>query len=170
MSSEHTSVTGKEHPLTHQIIISSAILFLLFWILDSFIFNLSTGLNIFIPLIFRITVFCVFLGLAIIVGVSSHNALFRENPDSSSLIKTEIYARVRHPLYLSMLLAYLALALLTLSIISFAIWILIFILFNKMATYEEKDLENIFGNEYTQYRKRVPKWIPKLVLSKEFNK
>ncbi|MFX1250865.1 MAG: methyltransferase family protein [Promethearchaeota archaeon] len=167
MSSDHSSVTGEEHPLTHQIIISSAIVFLLVWILDSFIFNLTAGLNIFIPLIFRVIVFGVFLGLGIVVGVSSHSALFSENHESSALIKTEIYARVRHPLYLSMLLVYLALVLLTLSIISFGIWIVIFILFNTMATYEEKDLEKIFGDEYIQYRKNIPKWVPKLILSKE---
>ena len=30
-----------------------------------------------------------------------------------------------------------------------------------------KDLEKIFGDQYIQYRKNVPKWIPKLILSKE---
>jgi len=34
---------------------------------------------------------------------------------------------------------------------------------NKMASYEEKDLEKIFGNEYLEYKKNVPKWIPKLL-------
>jgi len=29
-----------------------------------------------------------------------------------------------------------------------------------MATYEEKDLIRILGEEYTAYQKRVPKWFP----------
>ena len=101
----------------------------------------------------------IFLILAIIFGVSSHNVLFK----TATLLQTGVFAHVRHPLYLSILLAYLALFFLTFSLISFIIWLFIFILYNKMASYEEKDLEKIFGEEYVRYRKNVPKWIPRLL-------
>ncbi|MFX0063873.1 MAG: methyltransferase family protein [Candidatus Hermodarchaeota archaeon] len=169
MRSNHHGVMGKEYPHTDKINIICGIIFLIVWIIDSFILNLSTGLNAFIPLIARIILFIIFLILAIIFGVSSHNALFNEKYETATLLKTGVFAHVRHPLYLSILLAYLALFFLTFSLISFIIWSFIFILYNKMATYEEKDLEKIFGEDYGRYRKNVPKWIPRLFAAKNEN-
>jgi len=97
---------------------------------------------------------------------SSHKVLFGGNDDATSLIKNGVFARVRHPLYLSMLLVYLAFALVSMSLICIIFWILMFILYDRFASYEEKDLENIFGGEYTEYKARVGKWFPKLLSSR----
>lgn len=162
LKSKHREGVGKEFPHTDQINIICIIVFLLIWVLDSFIFQFSTGLAIFIPLIFRIIIFIGLLILSLLLMNSSHKVLFGEKNEEISLIKNGIFARVRHPLYLSMLLGFLAFALVSMSLICIILWILIFILYNKMASYEEKDLEKIFGDEYLEYKKRVPKWFPKL--------
>ncbi len=166
MKSKHVHGVGKEFPHTDIILYITLITFLLIWSLDSFLFMFSTILSNFIPLILRIILFIFLLILAIVCGELSHKILFGENRNAD-LITTGIFARVRHPLYLSIILIFLGLIFLTMSIISIIIWVFIFILFNKMATYEEKDLEKIFGAKYLKYKKRVPKWFPKFFLSEK---
>ncbi|MBA7507115.1 hypothetical protein ES706_05831 [subsurface metagenome] len=157
---------GKEFPHTDQLNIILAIAFLLIWFLDTFIFQFSIWLATFIPLLIRIIIFASLLILSFVLGNSSHKILFGGNNEATSLIKNGVFARVRHPLYLSMLLVYLAFALVSMSLICIIFWILMFILYDRMASYEEKDLEKIFSEEYAEYKKRVGKWFPKLLSSK----
>jgi len=162
INSSRNSGMGKEFPHTDQIIYLTALAFLLTWFLDTFLFIFSTFLNAFIPLFLRLIFFAFFLIIALKLGLSSHSMLFNDNNGKKELITTGIFARVRHPLYLSILLLYLGLISLSLSLISIAIWIFIFFLFNKMVTYEERDLERIFSDKFLEYKKAVPKWFPKL--------
>ncbi|MCK4239153.1 MAG: isoprenylcysteine carboxylmethyltransferase family protein, partial [Candidatus Lokiarchaeota archaeon] len=118
------------------------------------------------PLLIRIIIFASLLILSFVLGNSSHKILFGGNNEATSLIKNGVFARVRHPLYLSMLLVYLAFALVSMSLICITFWILMFILYDRMASYEEIDLEKIFSEEYAEYKKRVGKWIPRLFSSK----
>jgi len=99
----------------------------------------------------------------------AEDALFKEKHDPPTIIDTGILAHIRHPLYLGTLLIYLGFILGTFSIISFLIFLFIIFLYNKMATYEEQDLERIFGEEYIEYKSRVPKWIPRLSTVKPTN-
>ncbi len=160
---------GKEFPHTDQLNIILAIAFLLIWFLDTFIFQFSIWLATFIPLLIRIIIFASLFILAIILGNSSHKILFGGNNEATSLIKNGVFARVRHPLYLSMLLVYLAFALVSMSLICITFWILMFILYDRMASCEEKDLEKIFSEEYAEYKKIVGKWFPRLFSSKKEN-
>lgn len=75
---------------------------------------------------------------------------------------TGIFAHVRHPMYLGIVLTYLGHIVGTLSLLTFVPWFLILILYVRMANYEEEQLEKKFGEEYLSYKKRVPKWIPRL--------
>jgi protein-S-isoprenylcysteine O-methyltransferase Ste14 len=70
---------------------------------------------------------------------------------------------VRHPMYLGTLLFCLTFFFAMPSFLSFMIWIVFFIFYDKMATYEENDLIRIFGEKYISYQKRVPKWIPRII-------
>jgi methanethiol S-methyltransferase len=76
------------------------------------------------------------------------------------LIESGVYGRVRHPMYLGELLILLGFSIATLSILSFAVWIVFFIFMDRMATYEEKDLSRILHQQYVEYQKKVSKWIP----------
>ncbi|MCK4285668.1 MAG: isoprenylcysteine carboxylmethyltransferase family protein, partial [Candidatus Lokiarchaeota archaeon] len=73
-----------------------------------------------------------------------------------------ILGHVRNPMYLGVLLIYLAFIFLSISLISIAIWILIIIIYNRLATFEEKQLEKLFKEKYLEYKNKVPKWIPRL--------
>jgi len=157
---------GKEFPHTDLILPLSAVLFFLVWILDSFILRLSEGFVGFVPDIVRIVLFTGFEVPAIVLGFYSHKALFGKKNVEPTLITAGIFVYVRHPLYLSVLLAYLGFIFGAMSLISLIPWICYVALFDKMVSFEEKDLVRIFDDEYIEYRKRVPKWIPKLNPSK----
>jgi protein-S-isoprenylcysteine O-methyltransferase Ste14 len=47
------------------------------------------------------------------------------------------------------------------SFLSFIPWIIAVFFFNRMVIFEENELINILGDEYRNYMKRVPRWIPR---------
>ena len=64
-------------------------------------------------------------------------------------------------MYLGVLLIYLAFIFLSISLISILIWIVIIVIYNRLATFEEKQLEELFKEKYLEYKNKVPKWIPR---------
>ena len=110
-------------------------------------------------------------GLVLLVGMIVVRVMARRELGAypvlrrkSNLVTTGIYSRVRHPMYLSNILFALGWALLfrgihallCVPIWALCYWALIF--------FEEKGLEEEYGEEYREYRRRVP-WriIPKLL-------
>ena len=67
-----------------------------------------------------------------------------------------------HPIYLGTLLFCLAFLFVTFSLVSIGTWIAFFLFFDRIATYEEKSLIKILGEDYTSYQKQVSKWFPKI--------
>jgi len=160
----HAAGIGREgeHPYGDlgQIII--LIGFLAIWILDSFVFRYSTFLSPFVPLYLRLILAGLMIVPAIYLVRSGHRAASDEVLSSFRLLTDGAFSRVRHPLYLASLLFYLFLIVLTLSLISLLVFMGVFIFYNIIAAYEEKFLEKKFGQEYSDYRKKVPRWIPRL--------
>ena len=141
-------------------------MFLLAWSLDSFIFKFSIWLASFVPWVFRlISALCLII-LGILLVRLAEKALFHEELESPTVIDTGILGHVRHPLYLGVLIIYVGFIIGTFSIISFVIFIFVALIYNKLATYEEQDLERIFGEKYLEYKSRVPRWIPRLTSAK----
>ncbi len=161
MSSHHQPGLGIEHPYSHQIMIGSAVFFFLTWILDTFFLQLFIDLRKSIPLIFRIVIFTITLVLAFILMNSSQKKIFSESQTEPGLVSDGIYALVRHPLYLSIPLLYMAFSLLSVSILSFFSILFIFIFFDRMVVFEEKELVNILGDVYREYTQLTPRWIPR---------
>ncbi|MFX1257912.1 MAG: methyltransferase family protein [Promethearchaeota archaeon] len=148
---------------SHLLQASLPIIFTVIWILDSWILSISVWLNELVPLLLRIILFIITLCSAFILIILAHRALFHENEPSDTLITNGILSRVRNPLYLGVLLIYISFIFLSISIISIFLLIIIFFIYNKMVNYEEHILEEIFGDEYLEYKNKVPKWIPKLL-------
>lgn len=136
--------------------------FLLIWILDSFVLKFSIFLTPYVPLYLRLIVAGLILVLAIYLVRSGHRAISDEVLSSPHLLTDGAFSRVRHPLYLAALLFYVFLIAITLSLISLFVFVGIFIFYNYIATYEEKFLEQKYGQDYLNYRKNVPRWIPRL--------
>ena len=78
------------------------------------------------------------------------------------LVTTGIYRYVRHPQYVGFLLITLGLNVWWLTIITLALWPVVIIVYYKLAKKEEKDAEEEFGEEYLEYKRRVPGWIPRI--------
>ena len=79
---------------------------------------------------------------------------------TSSLVKSGIYEYTRNPMYLGLLLMLFSIALFLKNFISFLIIPLFVIFINKNQILpEEQILENIFGEEYRNYIKKVKRWI-----------
>jgi len=165
MPHEHKKGAGKEHPKTHLILISSVLMFITICVLDTFVLNISTQLAYIIPFIVRIILFAIGLVLAFVFQRLSHQAAFSDESENS-LIKTGIFAHVRNPVYLIIPLYFIAFVLLTMSLISLIPLIISFIMYTPMVKYEEKDLEKIFGQEYLDYKEKVPRWLPRLTPAK----
>ncbi len=74
-----------------------------------------------------------------------------------------IYTRVRNPMMIGVILVLLGEALLFGSI-PILIWGLIFIQGSLVLIpfWEEPDLERRFGEAYLEYKRTVPRWIPKI--------
>lgn len=153
---------GAEFPQGDLLQVVLAVFFFVVWVLDSFIYQLSIFLAVFIPLAVRLILVAVSLGLAFLLLRLSHQLLFEKMRDPPTIIDKGVYARVRHPMYLGTLLMYVAFILATFSLLSSAIWIGIFCIYNKMTTYEEEDLIRIFGDAYVNYQQQVPKWLPRI--------
>jgi len=152
---------NKEHaelPHAHLLQVVALIFFSVVWVLDSFVFGLSTFLTNFIPLIPRVVLGLLVLALGFGMTAWGHWLLFNKKlwPD---LVKVGIFARVRHPMYLGYMLAYLGSIIGTMSLLSIIPWLLIIHLYNRMVDYEEQKLEQRFGKAYVEYKRKVPKWI-----------
>ncbi len=157
----HSRVQG-EHPQGDRGQIFCLLVFLMVWILDSFIFNASTFLQNTISVYIRLAAAALLLSLALMLMRSGHRALSHEVQNSPRILKDGAFAHVRHPLYSAALLFYVILISLTLSLISLGLFLPIFVFYNTIAGFEEKYLEKKFGPEYLKYRKTVSRWLPRL--------
>jgi protein-S-isoprenylcysteine O-methyltransferase Ste14 len=165
--SENKAGLGSEHPHCDQIQLIMLILFFVVWGIDTFSFfilNYSTVLGGILYLPLRVFLAIVTFCFGSYLAAKSHTAVFGEVTDKPKLIDTDVYSRVRHPMYLGILLFCLAFFIAMPSLISLAVWIAFFIFYDQMATYEEKDLIRILGEKYIAYQKLVPKWFPHIRL------
>ena len=73
------------------------------------------------------------------------------------------YRYVRNPMITGVLFMLLAESLLLRSWLLF-FWLILFFLLNNLyfPLFEERSLEKRFGMEYLEYKKHVPRWIPRL--------
>jgi protein-S-isoprenylcysteine O-methyltransferase Ste14 len=156
---------GAEHPLCDKIQLLMIILFFIVWSVDTlsfFVFRYSSVILevATVPPLIVGTILFLFFSYYLIS--KSHQAVLKEVHDIPKLVDTGVYAWVRHPMYLGILLSCLSFLFLSLSVIAALIWIIFYFIYDKMATYEEKKLIEILGEQYKLYQKKVSKWLPKI--------
>ena len=160
--SEHPHLTG-EHRWgdTGQLIL--LVLFLGIWITDSFIFHYSTFLVEVVPNYIRVPV----AGLVLIGGWymarGGMKAVFGTTREKPDVISTGVFGIVRHPIYTGAILFYLGATVITMSIASAAFVLIIIGFYIAIGKYEERILEEEFGNDYLEYKKKTGMLFPKFL-------
>lgn len=107
-----------------------------------------------------------FLGsLMIFVGfVILYLGWKRIHSRGDKVIKTGIYAYVRHPQYVGLMLLTLGQLIQWPTLLGMILWPLLLVIYYKLALAEEKEVAARFGEEYERYRAEVPAFFPKLTL------
>jgi protein-S-isoprenylcysteine O-methyltransferase Ste14 len=77
------------------------------------------------------------------------------------LVRSGIYARVRHPRYLAFMLTFWGLAFLTSALGVFGLAIISVLMYLIVAPLEERELRQQYGSEYEAYCNAVPRFIPR---------
>jgi protein-S-isoprenylcysteine O-methyltransferase Ste14 len=102
------------------------------------------GLALLIPSIILFTIARIQLGGA-----------FQASAEANKLVKTGIYKKVRHPIYLFGLIFFLGIIFITQQFFLIILWVAIVVLQIKRIKKEEKVLTEKFGNEYLEYKKQT---------------
>jgi len=79
--------------------------------------------------------------------------------EDGQLSTTGLYRYVRHPMYSSVLLFTLGIALSSGNLIKYLLGLLLYFLFHAKSAYEEKYLKLKYP-DYEEYAKRIPRFIP----------
>ena len=104
-------------------------------------------------------------GVAYIGGVSRT----RSYSTGQKLIKGGPFSIVRNPLYIGNLLLSTGLVVVS-NVSNYFVFIFIFFFFFQyipIVKWEENNLTKIFGNDFEEYKLEVPRWIPRLRMTKK---
>lgn len=138
------------------------LLFLVVWVLDSFVFRYSTFLADLVPGIVLLVVGTLVLIIAGYLARSGLKTVFGNQRPKPEVIRSGVFSVVRHPIYLGSILLYLGLIVYTLSLLALGMWMIIVVFYVFISHYEEKILTQYFGKEYRQYKKEVPMLFPRI--------
>jgi protein-S-isoprenylcysteine O-methyltransferase Ste14 len=157
---ERNDLTG-EHRLGDAGQLVLAIVFGAVWAVDSFVLGWTTFLNEIVPGWLRTSVGLIFVAVAGVLAFTSIRDVFGVKRDPPSVIRTGLYGIVRHPMYLSEVVLYLGLLFLSISLAAFVVWIAVIVFLRFLCVHEEKLLIDRFGDDYRDYMRVVPMWIPR---------
>jgi protein-S-isoprenylcysteine O-methyltransferase Ste14 len=149
-----------EHKLGDALQLVFGLLFLALWILDSFFLEYSTFLADKISNYIRVPIGVILLIAAGYLSRSGLRIVFKEVRETPQVITKGVFSFVRHPIYLGAILIYAGVICFTMSLLSASLWVIIIIFYWYISLHEEKLLINRFGDEYLEYRKKVPMLFP----------
>jgi protein-S-isoprenylcysteine O-methyltransferase Ste14 len=76
------------------------------------------------------------------------------------LVTDGIYARIRHPQYLGIIIITVAFLIQWPTILTLLMWPILVTMYSRLAKREEKGLQEKFGEVYLEYQNRVPMFMP----------
>lgn len=103
------------------------------------------------------------IGLSCWIGiksVSETSLKTAETHKAEKIITKGMYGVVRHPQHLSGLMAHLGISILLSSLYSIIVFPVIIFLIYLISKKEEIELIKEFGNEYEEYKRKVPMFLP----------
>lgn len=139
-----------------------ALLFFGVWIADSFFLRYTIQLNEVVPTLVRKPIGVVVLCVSAYCAWSGLRIVFGEVREKPSVIRKGVFGVVRHPIYLSEVLLYLGLFMLTMSLAAGVVCIGASGFLYYLSRHEEKLLLERFGEDYASYRRDVGMWIPRV--------
>jgi len=137
------------------------IVFVIGMISDLFLIKLSDSWQNVFPWFLRIFLFLPLLFVAGYFAQRAHKKVFGEEQKEIIVIKTDVFARIRHPMYFGSILTFLSFVILSLSVIALVVFVVIIIFYYYLCRYEEQLLIEKLGDEYKNYMKKVPMLFPK---------
>lgn len=140
----------------------TAAIFAAVWSADTFVLRWTTVLNGVIPNAVRAPIGLALLGLAGALAIGSLRIVFGERRDPPVVIKKGLYAHMRHPMYLSEVVLYAGFLFLSMSLAALMVWIGAVVFLRFLCRHEERLLIGRFGDDYREYMRTVPMWLPRL--------
>jgi len=156
---ERPDLTG-EHPFGDLGQLIFLFVFIAVWLADIFVFKIDESEFFEVSMWIRIPLGVIILICSLFLKTKSTKMVFGMRAEKPEVIVSNIYKKVRHPMYLSLLLFYLSIIIFIYSLPLFLVYIPIVLFYNYIAKYEEKLLVKRFGDDYRQYMKKVKRWIP----------
>ena len=152
-------LTG-EHRLgdTGQLIL--LFLFLGVWISDAFWLHYSKPLFENTPTLIRMSGSALILFLGTFLARKSLNIVFGEVRETPGVITKGPFGKMRHPVYVSSILLYAGLLFIQTTLASILVFAIVIVFYYLISRHEEQLLLNRFGQDYANYMKQVPMWIP----------
>ena len=141
--------------------IALGIVFVIGMISDLLLFKVSDSWQNAIPWFFRIVVFIPLFCIAWYFVRRAHKKVFGEKQNNINVIKTDVFARIRHPMYFGSIMTFLSFVVLGVSVIAFVVFVVIVLFYYYLCRFEEQLLIEKLGDEYKNYMKTVPMLIPK---------
>jgi len=98
-----------------------------------------------------------------VFGLRRLGGLPEVNPSRyrGGVVRTGLYARMRHPRYAEYMISFLGWALLTGAAGIFALAIVTILMYFIVASFEERELREHYGEEYISYARAVPRFVPR---------
>ena len=157
---QHRNDLTGEHTVGDAGQIVFACAFAVVWIADTFFFNYTTFLNRYVPSFIRTPAGLFLLVLSGYLAKTGLSIVFDEVRETPGVIRKSVFSVVRHPIYLSEILLYLGLLMLSISLAAVVVWIIAIVFLYYISRYEEALLLERFGDDYKQYMDEVPMLIP----------
>ncbi|MHA1951273.1 MAG: methyltransferase family protein [Candidatus Thorarchaeota archaeon] len=103
-----------------------------------------------------------FVGVVLVIlgWKNIHKEYWSKDSGEGRLVTAGIYRFMRHPQYTGFLIITLGLLVHWVTIPLLIMWPILIVLYYRLARYEEGILEEEFGEEYIEYRKNVPMFLP----------
>ncbi len=106
---------------------------------------------------------CILGGLIMGLGLLIMNNGWRLIHESKGEpVTSGIYAHVRHPQYSGLFLITIGMLVQWPTLITLLMWPILMYAYYKLALREENDIISKFGDSYSEYRRKVPAFIPKI--------
>ncbi len=103
----------------------------------------------------------IFIGGGFIMLSSAWEKLYKAQKQHK-LATTGLYSRIRHPQYVGFVVIMFGFLLQWPTLVTLVMFPILVFVYARLAKSEEKEMENEFGKQYVEYKKKTPAFIPKI--------